>query len=395
MRKFGALWIERDPAPSWPWVLAVSVAAVLAALVAAGGLFWAFGINPVRAYAVIFSDTLNAQSAPEIFRQTIPLLLGGVGLVFAFRAQFWNIGAEGQLLMGAVGATAVALFAPLPGPVLIAAMFVGGLICGAAWGLLPAVLRLRLDVNEVISTLMMNYIALFFVEWLIHGPWKGRESFGFAYTDTFPQAAWLAVIPGTRIYWISLLIGVLLATALAFVLARTRLGFEVRVLGQNASAARYAGIDPLRTTAAAMVISAGAAGLAGVGEVAGIHHKLLAPDQVSLGYGYAAIIVAWLARGSPVAAILTAMFLGLIYSSGDAMKVTLQMPFRVTDIFNGLILMFLIGSERLLPYRVRWGTRAGVSGRAAPHSAPHVEDPEASRTAGNLGSSSTRVADDH
>ena len=394
MRQFGPLWIERDPAPSWPWVLAVSIAAVLAALVAAGGLFWAFGINPLRAYAVIFGDTLNAQSAPEIFRQTIPLLLCGVGLVLAFRAQFWNIGAEGQLLMGAVGATAVALFAPLPGPALIPAMFLVGFICGAVWGLLPAVLRLRLDVNEVITTLMMNYIALFFVEWLIHGPWKGQESFGFAYTDTFPQAAWLAVIPGTRVHYVSLVIGVLLAAGLALVLARTRLGFEVRVLGQNASAARYAGIDPLRTTAAAMMISAGAAGLAGVGEVAGIHHKLLAPDQVSLGYGYAAIIVAWLARGSPVAAILTATFLGLIYSSGDVMKVALQMPFRVTDIFNGLILMFLIGSERLLPYRVRWGTGASAPGRAATQGAPHVADAEASRAAGNPGPGSARVAED-
>ncbi|MGH2375299.1 MAG: ABC transporter permease [bacterium] len=393
MRQFGPLWIERDPVPTWPWVLAVSIAAVLAALVAAGGLFWAFGINPLRAYAVIFGDTLNAQSAPEILRQTIPLLLCGVGLVLAFRAQFWNIGAEGQLLMGAVGATAVALFAPLPGPALIAAMFVVGFICGAGWGLLPAFLRLRLDVNEVITTLMMNYIALFFVEWLIHGPWKGQESFGFAYSDTFPQAARLAVIPGTRVHWITLVIGVLLAAGLAFVLARTRLGFEVRVLGQNASAARYAGIDPLRTTVAAMVISAGAAGLAGVGEVAGIHHKLLAPDQVSLGYGYAAIIVAWLARGSPLAAILTAMFLGLIYSSGDVMKVTLQMPFRVTDIFNGLILMFLIGSERLLPYRVRWGVRAGAPGRDAPQSAPGAADAE-TPAAGNPGAGSARVADD-
>lgn len=365
MRRFGPLQFERDPVPAWSWVLAVSIAAVVAALAAAGGVFWAFGINPLRAYAVILGGTLNARSAPEIFRQAIPLLLCGVGLVVAFRAQFWNIGAEGQLLAGAVGATAVALFAPLPAPLLIPAMFAAGALCGALWGVLPAVLRLKLDVNEVITTLMMNYIALFFVEWLIHGPWKGQESFGFAYTDTFPAAAWLAVIPGTRVYWMSLAIGVLLAGGLAFVLARTRLGFEVRVLGQNPSAARYAGIDPLRTTLAAMVISAGAAGLAGVGEVAGIHHKLLAPDQVSLGYGYAAIIVAWLARGNPLAAIITATFLGLIYSSGDVMKVTLQMPFRVTDIFNGLILIFLIGSERLLPYRTRLGSAPHGAGAGA------------------------------
>ncbi|MGH2404875.1 MAG: ABC transporter permease [bacterium] len=394
MRRLGLLQIERDPAPTWPWVLAVSIGAVVAALIAAGGVFWAFGINPFAAYTTILRGTLNTQSAPEIFRQAIPLLLCGVGLVVAFRAQFWNIGAEGQLLTGAVGATAVALFAPLPAPFLIPAMFAAGFLCGAAWGMLPAVLRMKLDVNEVITTLMMNYIALFSVEWLIHGPWKGQESFGFAYSDTFPQAAWLAVIPGTRVHWISLAIGVLLAGGLAFLLARTRLGFEVRILGQNVAAARYAGIDPLRTTVAAMVISAGAAGLAGVGEVAGIHHKLLAPEQVSLGYGYAAIIVAWLARGSPLAAILTAMFLGLIYSSGDVMKVALQMPFRVTDIFNGLILIFLIGSERLLPYRIRWVSRRAMQEPAPdPHAGVSL-DQEASRISGKPGPRSARAADD-
>ena len=365
MRRLGPFQIERDPAPHWSWVLAVSVFALFAAFVAAGVIFWAFGINPLKAYAVILSGTLDRQAAPEILRQAIPLLLAGVGLVVAFRAQFWNIGAEGQLLAGAVGATGVALFAPLPGLWLLPAMFAAGCVAGALWGLLPTVLRLKLHVNEVISTLMMNYIALFFVQWLIHGPWKGQTALGFAYTDTFPDAAWLGVLPGTRVHWATLALGVGLAAALSFFLARTRRGFEVRVLGENPSAARYAGIDPVRTTLVAMALSAGAAGLAGVGEVAGIHHKLLDPGQLSLGYGYAAIIVAWLARGSPLAAVLTALFLGLIFSSGDVMKVTLQMPFRVTDIFNGLILFFLIGSERLLYYRVRWTPLRTGQGAAA------------------------------
>jgi len=361
VKRIGPFQIDRVLAPTGSWILMVSVFAVLAALIAAGAIFWFFGINPLHAYAVVFAGTLaDRRAAPEILRQAIPLLLCGVGLVLAFRAQFWNIGAEGQLLAGAAGAAGVALFVPLPGPLVLPAMFVAGFASGALWGLLPTVLRLKLDVNEVITTLMMNYIALFFVDWLIHGPWKGQTAFGFAYTDTFPAAAWLPLLPGTRVHWPTLALGLLLAMGLAFFLARTRLGFEIRVLGENPTAARYAGIDPVRTTLVAMFISAGAAGLAGVGEVAGIHHRLLFPTQVSLGYGYAAIIVAWLARGSPMAAILTALFLGLIFSSGDVMKVTLQMPFRVTDVFNGLILFFLIGSERLLRYSVRWApVRAG------------------------------------
>lgn len=365
MRRVGPFQVERAMAPTGLWVLAVSIFSVLAALAAAAVIFWSFGINPIRAYATVFAGTLaDRRAAPEILRQAIPLLLCGVGLVLAFRAQFWNIGAEGQLLAGATGATGVALFVPLPDPLVIPAMFVAGFACGALWGLLPTLLRLRLDVNEVITTLMMNYIAIFFVAWLIHGPWKGPTAFGFAYTDTFPDAAWLPLLPGTRVHWPTLAMGVVLALGLAFFLARTRLGFEIRVLGENPAAARYAGINPFRTMLVTMLISAGAAGMAGVGEVAGIHHKLLFPTQVSLGYGYAAIIVAWLARGSPAAAILTALFLGLIFSSGDVMKVTLQMPFRVTDVFNGLILFFLIGSERLLRYRVRWAPGRGGRGTA-------------------------------
>jgi ABC-type uncharacterized transport system permease subunit len=365
VRRIGPLQIERVLAPTSAWTLAVSLLAVVAALIAAAGIFWSFGLDPLTAYATIFAGTLaDRRAAPEILRQAIPLLLCGVGLVLAFRAQFWNIGAEGQLLAGAAGATGVALFLPLPDPLVLPAMFLTGAVCGALWGLLPAVLRLKLDVNEVITTLMMNYIALFFVDWLVHGPWKGPTAFGFAYTDTFRDAAWLPLLPGTRVHWPTLTLGLILAATLAFFLARARLGFEIRVQGENPTAARYAGIDPLRTVVAAMLISAGAAGLAGVGEVAGIHHRLLFPTQVSLGYGYAAIIVAWLARGSPLAAILTALFLGLIFSAGDTMKVTLQMPFRITDVFNGLILFFLIGSERLLWYRIRW-----APGRADPAAA--------------------------
>src|SRR3972149_5238830 len=191
MKRIGPFQFDPVQAPTGAWILMVSLAAVISAFIAAGFIFWAFGINPLKAYAVIFVGTLaDRRAAPEILRQTIPLLLCGVGLVVAFRAQFWNIGAEGQLLAGAGGATGGALFVRLPSPALIAALFIAGFLCGGLWGMPPAVLRLRLEVNEVISTLMMNYIALFFVEWLIHGPWKGQESRGFAYTDSLPQAAW-------------------------------------------------------------------------------------------------------------------------------------------------------------------------------------------------------------
>ncbi|MDR7543166.1 MAG: ABC transporter permease [Armatimonadota bacterium] len=370
MRRLGPLVIERDVNPTTGWMLGVSLLAIAAALAAAGLVFWAYGTDPVGAYAAVVRETfINVGAASEVVRRTIPLLLCGVGLTLAFRAQFWNIGAEGQLLAGAVGATAVALFAPIHGRWIIPAMFLAGFVAGALWGLMPTLLRLRLEVNEVITTLMMNYVALYVVAWLVHGPWKGATMFGFAYTDPFAEAARLPLIPGTRVHWPTLLIGLALALVLGFVLSRTRLGFEIRVLGQNLAAGLYAGINPLRTTLVVMLVSGGVAGLAGVGEVAGVHHKLLDPNQVSLGYGYAAIIVAWLARGSPLAVVLTATFLGLIFTSGDVLKVVMQMPFRVTDVFNGLMLFFLIGSERLLYYRVRVAPARAAAAAAEAHPA--------------------------
>lgn len=369
MRRVGPFLVEPRPDPPGWWMLTVSAGAVVAAFLLAGVIFAAYGISPLHAYAVIVQGTLfNARALPEIVRNTIPLLLAGVGLALAFRAQFWNIGAEGQLLCGAIGATWVALFSPVPAAWKLPAMFLAGFLAGAAWGVLPVVLRWRFAVNEVISTLMLNYIALYIVAWLVHGPWKGPEMRGFAFTNAFPPSATIPVLAGTRIHWPTLALGLLLAVGAALLLARTRLGFEIRVQGHSPEAARYAGMRPARVTLLVMLLAGGAAGWAGVGEVGGIHHRLLDPNQISLGFGYAAIIVAWLARNNPLAVIATALFLGSIFASGDVMRVALQMPARVTDVFNGLILFCLIGSERLLRLRVRWA--------AAPAARAPVMEPE-------------------
>jgi general nucleoside transport system permease protein len=284
-------------------------------------------------------------------------MLIGVGLVLAFRAQFFNIGAEGQLLVGVVAGGAVALFAPGLGFLLLPAMFLAGFLGGAMWGAIPALLKLKLEVNEVITTLMLNYVAATLVEYLVGGPWKGSSAVGFNYTDTFPEAAWLPMLGSSRVHWPTLLLGILFAFSIAFLLARTRLGFRMRVLGESVNAAKYVGINPLSTTLWVALLSAGAAGLAGVGEIAGIHHKLFDPGQISSGYGYTAIIVAWLARGNPIGAILTALFLGVSFAAGDVMKVSLQLPANTTNVFNGTMLMFLIATEPLVKYRIRLGKR--------------------------------------
>ncbi len=351
--KLPTFTIERRPVPSGRTVLLVSVLAVLAALVVAGIFFQAYGVSPIRAYYLIVRGALGSKlGLTETVRRTIPLLLCGVGLAIAFRALFWNIGAEGQLLVGAVAATGVALFSGLPAGLLLPAMFIAGFLAGALWGLVPAALKARLGINDVITTLMMNYIAIYIVEWLIHGPWKGSQLRGFAYTDKFPQAARLPLIPGTRIHWPTLVLGVVLAVVIYVLLSRTRQGFEIKVVGENPDAARFAGISQLKTTLLVMLISGGLAGLAGVGEMAGIHGMLRSATQISMGYGYTAIIVAWLARRNPLAVIGTACFFGVLMAGGDVIKVSLRLPFQLINVFNGLIMFFLIGSEILMRYKI-------------------------------------------
>lgn len=354
-------FVARGKPPAW-LAFAVSLAAVVAALFVTGIIFWLYGTPPLAAFQTILEKTLfNPRGLSEVVRKSIPLLLAGVGLVLAFRAQFWNIGAEGQLLAGAVAASGLALFVPLPAPLMIPAMFLAGFLAGGLWGFLPAILKVRLGVNEIITTLMMNYIALYLVRWLINGPWKGQSAIGFSYSNKFDRAYWLPTLGTTRLHWPTLVLGLLLVLFIAFLLWRMKLGFEIRMLGESIEAARYAGVNFFGTTLLLVLFSAGAAGLAGVGEVAGIHHRLIEPNSISLGYGYTAIIVALLARGNPLGTVLTAFFLGLVFASGDVMKVSLGLPFQMTGVINGLVLLFIICAEPLIRYRL-----VRVEGPSAP-----------------------------
>ncbi|MEX2501698.1 MAG: ABC transporter permease [Trueperaceae bacterium] len=353
-RVYRTAWrIERraHAGPLLAW--GVSLGAVLVAMLLTGILFAAFGVDPAEALRRIVDRTLlDGRGFSEVVRRAIPLMLAGVGLTLAFRARFWNIGAEGQLLVGAVAASGVALFSDLPGPLLLPAMFAAAFVAGAAWGLGPALLKVRLGVNEIITTLMLNYVAIYLVRWLINGPWKGTSLSGFAYSDVFEQAAWIPTWGATRLHWPTLAFAVLLALLVAWLLGRTRFGFEVRMMGESPEAARYAGVDFFRTTVALVAVSAGAAGLAGFGEAAGIHHRLVDPNSLSQGYGYTAIIVALLARRDPLAALVTALFLGWVQASGDVMQVALRLPSQITGVTQGLVLLCILATEPLLRYRL-------------------------------------------
>lgn len=303
-------------------------------------LIFAFkGINPFYAIYRIFKGSFfSFFGLKETITKMIPLLLIGVGLSLAFKGRFWNIGAEGQLLIGATLATWVALFVGPKFKLVIPIMFLAGFIGGAFWGLIPAYLKAKLGINDIISSLMLNYVAAQFVQYLIYGPWKGKQQYGFPYTDNFPSNAVIPFIKGSRIHYITLIIGLIVAIIIYFFITRTKYGYEIRVVGENPDAAKYAGINFIKVTLIVMIISGGLSGMAGVGEVSAIHKHLTYPEQVSSGYGYTGIIVAWLSLLNPLLVIFSSFFFGGILVGGDIIQTSFNLPHATINLFNGCIL---------------------------------------------------------
>lgn len=333
--------------------LLVLLGSIAAGLVAVGIVFALSGANPFFALYKIFSGSFGSiYGFGETITKAIPLILIGAGLAVAFRAKFWNIGAEGQLVLGAAAAGWIGLNLNLPAPLLITLMFLAGFLAGALWGVVPALVKVRFGVSEVISTLMLNYLAAELLTFLVTGPWKGVTQRGFPYSDNLPPAAMLGVLGNTRIHIVTLSLALLAAAALFFLVYYTRFGYELRVVGENPDAARYAGISFMRTTVMMMVVSGGLAGLAGVGEVAGIHHHLTYPGNISAGYGFTAIIVAWLAKLNPIAAIVSGLFFAGILVGGDAIQISLGLPAASVQVFNGVLLVFLITGDYVLKNKV-------------------------------------------
>ncbi|OQX28904.1 MAG: ABC transporter permease [Spirochaeta sp. LUC14_002_19_P3] len=331
-------------------------AALIAGLLAVSVVFALNGVNPAVAIFYIFKGSFGSwYGIKETITKGMPLILIGSGLALAYKAKFWNIGAESQLLAGAIFATWTGLnWGPhLPAVVMVPLMFLSAFIGGALWGMVPAVLKIRFGINEVISTLMLNYIAAEFVKFLVVGPWKGASKGGYPYTDDLPASSILPHLSHSRISLLLLFLAVASALILGWLVYKSRFGYEIRVIGENVHAARYSGINFFRTSLLLMAVSGGMAGLAGAGELMSIHHYLSYPDSLSAGYGFTAIIVAWLARLHPSYTIIAGLFFAGIIVGGDAIQVSMGMPIAAVRVFNSIILIFLIMEDFLISHRVR------------------------------------------
>jgi len=334
-------------------VFLVPIFSFVLALIFGAIILLIFGVDPLEAYRVMAQGSLGSGYAlSETLVKAVPLMLTGLGVAIAFRMLFWNIGAEGQLAMGGIAAAYIALFWAdrLPGPLVLPAMFIAGVLAGAVWGLIPAFLRAVLGVNEILTTLMMNYIAILLVEYLYLGPWRDPQGYGFPGTAQFPQVAWLPRLTG-RVH-IGLIFALLAAVLVWFVLNRTRWGYEIQVIGENPRAARYSGINIGFNILLVMLLSGGLSGLAGMAEVAGISRRLY--QGLTVGYGYTAIIVAWLANLNPWGILFVAFLMGALLVGGDQLQVAMGLPAAVALVLQGAILFFVLGGSIFVNYRVRF-----------------------------------------
>lgn len=350
------LLIERriEESPAWArWLPVVSLG--LALLV--GALFLAVaGVDPLTAYGHILRASFgDGYALSDTLVRATPLLLCALGAAIAFSARLWNIGGEGQLLVGAWAATGIALFvlpASTPRPLLLAAMALAAMLAAAGWAGLCALLRVYVGVSELLSSLLLNYVALLGLRRYVFGPWSEG---GFALTPQLPRNGWLPRLADSAARFPSLsgvtvhlgfVFGVVAALLLALLLGRSRFGHRLRVLGNNPRAARAVGLPVSTDILVALLLSGALAGLAGMCEVAGVVHRL--SDRFSPGYGFTALIVAWLARLQPLAIVLAAVLFGGLLVGGQELQ-----PAGIPQMLQGILLIVVLASESLLAYRLR------------------------------------------
>jgi ABC-type uncharacterized transport system permease subunit len=329
----------------------VPVASVLMAFAVGWIILALAGHNPVLVYQKLYNGALGSPYAiSETIVKAIPLMIAGLAVSLAFRMKLWNIGAEGQIYIGALAASWIALnLGQSSGPlVILPLMMIAAFAAGASWGLIPGVLRAYWQVNETIITLMLNYVAIYWVDYLIFGPWKDPNSMGFPLTPIFSAAAQLPTWGDSRVH-LGLLLAIIIAILFYLGIQYTRWGYEVRVMGQSPSAARYAGMNVTKNIMLVMLISGGIAGIAGMIEVSGITHCL--QQGISPGYGYTAIIVAWLSRLNPLAIIMVAFLFGALLVGGFAVQLV-GVSFSITQVLQGTVLFFLLAGEIFINYKI-------------------------------------------
>lgn len=330
--------------------------AVMFSLFTAGIIMFFADINPIDAYKDMFIEALGTSyGISETLVKATPLIICGLGISIAFRMQLWNIGAEGQLVMGAIGASYVALFSGIENHFLmISLMILASMLFGGLWAFVSGFLKAKYRVNEIIVTLLMNYIAISILSFLIYGKWKDPEGFNFPHSSQFVEAARLSYYFDSRLHT-GFFIALILVFLIYFFMEKTVYGYEIRVIGDNPNAAKYAGMNINSAVMGTMFLSGAIVGIAGFSEVAGVQYRL--QESVSIGYGYTSIIVAWLARRSAIGVLVVSLIMGVLLVGGDSLQIIWQLPVAFINLFQGLILFFVLSSDFFIANKIKiiWG----------------------------------------
>lgn len=349
-----SLKIEPRRGVSWQMLYGTPPLAVALTILTGFFLFLFMGYNPFQALMSYFvSPLLSLNGLSELGVKAAPLIMIAVGLAVGFRANVWNIGAEGQLTMGAIAGGGVALATwGETGAWILPTMMLAGILGGMAYAAIPAFLKSRFEVSEILTSLMLTYVATLFLSILVYGPWKDPEGYGFPQSRMFTEAAIVPIIlENTRLH-LGVLVALAVAVAAWVVMSRSLIGFQIRVVGQAPAAARFAGFQRQRIIWLCLLLSGGLAGLAGTIEVSGPIGQII--PNLTPGYGFTAIIVAFLGRLHPLGIIPAGLLVALSYIGGDNAQIEVGVPQGATGLFQGLLLFFLLASDFLVRYRVRW-----------------------------------------
>ncbi|WP_426415007.1 ABC transporter permease [Aestuariirhabdus sp. LZHN29] len=349
-----SLSIQRRAQESQVMAYCSPLLALLLTLMTGAVLFWMQGKAPLEAlYTFFVLPVADLYGLSELGVKAAPILLCATGLAVCYRANVWNIGAEGQLLMGAlIGGWMALQFLESSSSWALPLVLVVGALAGMAWAAIPAVLKNHFNTNEILTTIMLNYIALNLLLFGVHGPLKDPQGFNFPESALFSDATTLPVLmEGYRLH-LGALMALLAVVVIWVVLSRTFVGFQIRVLGLDNSAAHYAGFREKRLVLLVLLFSGAMAGLAGVSEVAGPIGQLV--PTVSPGYGYSAIIVAFLGRLHPVGILLASLLMALVYMGSEMGQIEMGLPLALGGLFQGILLFYLLACDFLILYRIRW-----------------------------------------
>ena len=363
------LRLEIRPEPSRAMAIASPLIALALTALVAALLFAALGKDPVRGLSMFFYEPLGSRRAlTEVALKATPLILCALGLAVCFRANVWNIGAEGQFLLGAICAGGAALWLSggglaAPRGVAVTLVLLAGVAGGMAWASIVALLRDRFNANEILVSLMLVYVAQQLLNYLVFGPWKDPKGFNFPQTQTFDAVTWLPIlVPQSRLH-IGFVVALALAALAWLFLFRSWRGFQLQVGGLAPAAARYAGFSARRALWTALLVSGATAGLAGAMEAAGPLRQLT--PHVSTGYGFTAIIVCFVGRLHPLGIVLGGVLLSMFLIGGELSQSRLGLPNALTGVFQGVLLFLLLACDTLINQRVRWGRAARPAGAQA------------------------------